>query len=76
VTGVLIVWQERRGTKAARLPLLLLTTVGVAEVAYLAALLPGGDLRIGAWIFTAGWVLGVVAEMQTLAAAPIIAHSG
>jgi hypothetical protein len=76
VTGLLIVWQERRGTKAARLPLLLLTTVGVAEVAYLAALLPGGDLRIGAWIFTAGWVLGVVAEMQTLAAAPIIAHSG
>jgi hypothetical protein len=76
VTGVLIVWQERRGTKAARLPLLLLTTVGVAEVAYLAALLPGGDLRVGAWIFTAGWVLGVLAEMQTLAAAPIIAHSG
>lgn len=76
VTGVLIVWQERRGTKAARLPLLLLTAVGVPEVAYLAALLPGGDLRIGAWIFTAGWVLAVLAEMQTLAAAPIVAHSG
>ncbi len=75
-TGVLIVWQERRGTKAARLPLLLLTAVGVPEIAYLAALLPGGDVRIGAWVFTAGWVLGVLAEMQTLAAAPIIAHSG
>jgi hypothetical protein len=76
VTGVLIVWQERRGTKAARLPLLLLTAVGVPEVAYLAALLPGGDVRVGAWVFTAGWVLGVFAEIQTLAAAPIIAHSG
>lgn len=66
VTGVLIVWQERRGTKAARLPLLLLTVVGVPEVAYLAALVPGGDLRVGGWVFTAGWVLGVLAEVQTL----------
>ena len=76
VTGVLIVWQERRGTKAARLPLLLLTVVGVPEVAYLAALLHGGDVRVGAWVFTVGWVLGVLTEMQTLAGAPIIAHSG
>ncbi len=76
VTGVLIVWQEQRGTKAARLPLLLLTALGVPEVAYLAALLPGGDLSFGAWIFTAGWVLAVLAEMQTLAAAPIVVHSG
>lgn len=76
VTGVLIVWQERRGTKAARLPLLLLTAVGVPEVAYLAALLPAGDLRVGGWVFTAGWVLGVLTEAQTLAVAPIVAHGG
>lgn len=75
VTGVLIVWQQRRGTKAARLPLLLLTAVGVPEVSYLAALLRTGDLKIGAWVFTAGWVLGVLSEMQTLAVAPIVAHS-
>ena len=76
VTGILIVWQERRGTKAARLPLLLLTVVGVPEVAYLAALAPGGDLRVGAWVLTAGWVLGVFAEVQTLVVAPIVVHSG
>lgn len=76
VTGFLIVWQQRRGTKAARLPLLLLTAVGVPEVAYLVTFLTAGGLQVGGWIFTAGWVLAVLAEYLTLRAAPIIAHGG
>jgi hypothetical protein len=76
VTGMLVVWMPQRGTKAVRLPLLLLAVVGVPEVAYLAALLPGGDLRAGAWVLTAGWVLGVFSEVRTLAVAPVVAHSG
>ncbi len=76
VTGVLIVWQQRRGTKAARLPLLVLTAVGVPEVAYAILFLREGVLQAGGWMFTAGWLLGVLAEVQTLSAAPIVAHSG
>lgn len=76
VTGMLIVWQQRRGTKAARLPLLLLTAVGVPEVAFLIGFLWQGGVQAGAWVFTAGWLLGVLTEVQTLSAAPIVAHSG
>lgn len=76
VTGILIVWQERRGTKAARLPLLLLTAVGVPEVAFALVFLREGGLQPGGWMVAAGWLLGVLAEMQTLAAAPIVAHGG
>ena len=76
VTGMLIVWQQRRGTKAARLPLLLLTAVGVPEVAFLIVFLREGGVQVGGWVFTAGWLLGVLTEVQTLSAAPIVAHSG
>lgn len=76
VTGILIVWQERRGTKAARVALLLLTAVGVPEVAFLVAFLRAGGVQVGGWVLTAGWVLGVLTEVQTLSAAPIVAHGG
>jgi hypothetical protein len=76
VTGVLVVWQQRRGTKAARLPLLLLTAVGVPEVAYFVGMVREGGLQVGGWVFTAGWILAVVAEAQVLAAAPLVVHSG
>jgi hypothetical protein len=76
VTGVLFVWQQGRGTKSARLPLLLLTAVGVPEVAYLVGFLRAGDLQIGGWVLTAGWVLGVLEEVQVLSVAPIVAHGG
>lgn len=76
VTGFLIVWQQRRGTKAARLPLLLLTAVGVPEVAYVIGFIRDGSLQMGGWVFTAGWVLAVLGEMETLSVAPIMAHSG
>lgn len=76
VTGVLAVWPQHRGTTAARLPLLLLTAVGVPEVAYLVGLLRAGELEAGGWVFTAGWVLAVTAEVRILAASPPVAHSG
>lgn len=76
VTGVLAVWPQHRGTSAARLPLLLLTVVGVPEVAYLVGFLRQGGVQVGGWVFTAGWVLAVIAEAQVLAASPPTAHSG
>jgi hypothetical protein len=76
VTGVLFVWQQNRGTTGARLPLLLLTAVGVPEVAYLIVFLRDGPVQIGGWVFTAGWLLGVLAEARVLAAAPTMPHGG
>ncbi|HSD30995.1 MAG TPA: hypothetical protein VLB49_03730 [Gemmatimonadales bacterium] len=76
VTGVLAVWPQHRGTSAARLPLLLLTVVGVPEVAYLVGFLREGGVQLGGWVFTAGWVLAVLAEVQVLAASPPNPHGG
>jgi hypothetical protein len=70
VTGVLAVWPQARGTKAARLPLLLLTGVGVPAVAYLVGFLREGALQMGGWVFSAGWILAVLAEVQVLSASP------
>ena len=66
VTGILEVWHQRRGTMAARLPLLSLTVVGVPAVAVLVATLRAGAVDYGGWVVTASWVLGVVAEAQVL----------
>jgi hypothetical protein len=74
VTGGLLTWQQGRGTKATRVPLLLLLCAGVPAIAYTAELRT--DLKIGAWVFLAGWVLGVFAEMQVLKVQPTIAHGG
>ncbi len=76
VTGALAVWQQHRGTTAARLPLLLLTAIGVPEVAYLVGLLRDGAVQVGGWVFSAGWVLAVAAEVQVLAASPQHPHGG
>jgi len=74
VTGVILIWQQGRGTKATRVPLLLLLCAGVPAIAYAAALRQ--DLKIGAWVFLGGWVVGVLAETQVLKVQPTIAHSG
>lgn len=74
VTGGLLIWQQGRGTKAARVPLLLLLCAGVPGIAYLIELRT--DLKIGAWVFLVGWVLGVFAEMYVLKVQPTIAHDG
>jgi hypothetical protein len=76
VTGVIAVWQQRRGTMAARLPLVLLTAIGVPAVAYLVGFLRDGALQVGGWVFTAGWILAVLAEAQVLAASPQHPHGG
>lgn len=76
VTGALLYWQQQRGTKTERLQLLRLTVVGLPAVMYLVSGLISGGLQIGAWVLTAGWLLGVLAEVQTLQRAPRVAHSG
>ena len=76
VTGALLYWQQQRGTKAERLQLLRLTVVGLPVVMYLVNGLISGGLQIGAWVLTAGWMLGVVAEIQTLQGSPRVTHSG
>jgi hypothetical protein len=76
VTGALLVWQQQRGTKTERLQLLRLTIVGLPTVMYLVSGLVSGGLQIGAWIVTAGWVVGVAAEVETLSGAARVEHSG
>jgi hypothetical protein len=74
VTGVILIWQQGRGTKATRVPLLLLLCAGVPAIAYAVEL--RADLKVGAWVFLTGWLLGVFAEMQVLKVQPTIAHGG
>ena len=77
VTGALLLWQQGRGTKAQRLPLLLLTAAGVPVVLYFADVVLGGDgLQIGGWVLTAGYAVAVVAEVLALRGAPPIQHGG
>src|SRR5258708_14652292 len=76
VTGALLYWQQQRGTKTERLQPLRLTVVGLPAAIYLVSGLIAGGLQIGAYVLTAGWLLGVVAEVQTLQRAPMVAHSG
>ena len=76
VTGALLYWQQQRGTKTERLQLLRLTVVGLPVVMCLVSGLISGGLQIGAWVLTAGWLIGVVAEVETLQRAPKVAHSG
>jgi hypothetical protein len=75
VASGLLFWQQSRATKAQRLPLLLLTIVGVGAV-YAFAGWVGDGLQYGGWVFTAGWLLAVGAEMSELRATPQISHGG
>jgi hypothetical protein len=72
VTGAVLVWQQGRGTKAQRVPLLLLGILGWPVVRLLVVL--ELDLQIGGWLITAGWGLAVLEEMRLLRATPPIAH--
>ncbi|HTR20094.1 MAG TPA: hypothetical protein VMH88_04500 [Gemmatimonadales bacterium] len=76
VTGALFYWEQGRGTKAARVPLLLLMCLGVPEVAYLTGFLREGGLQYGGIVLTAGWLVALLAETRVLAGAPRIAHGG
>ncbi len=75
ITGALLFWQQRRATKAQRLPLLLLTVVGVAAI-YAFVGWVGDGLQFGGWVFMAGWLLAVGAEMSELRGAPMVSHGG
>lgn len=76
VTGAILYWSQGRGTKAQRLPLLLLIVVGLPAVYYCLSGLRTGDLQYGAWLLTAGWLLAVGAEADGLRGAPIVLHGG
>lgn len=76
LTGALLYWSQRRGSKAERLPLLLLICVGVPTLAFGVTALRAGALLYGGWVFLAGYAVAVVGEVLALRAAPRIAHSG
>jgi hypothetical protein len=76
ITGGLLYWGLGRGTKAERLPLLLLTCAGVPTIAYFIDTLRLGGLAYGGWVFTVGYVVAAAAEVQGLRAAPKISHGG
>ncbi|HEV8399978.1 MAG TPA: hypothetical protein VGQ18_09110 [Gemmatimonadales bacterium] len=75
VASALLMWQQGRGTKAQRLPLLLLTIVGVAAVFAFVSWV-GGGLQYGGWVFTAGWLLAVGVEADGLRGAAKVEHGG
>lgn len=74
LTGTLLVWQQGRGTKAQRVPLLLLAILGLPVIDVLVILKL--DLEAGGWMVTAGWALAVVEEFRLLRVTPLIAHGG
>src|SRR2546422_761126 len=51
VTGGLLYWSQGRGTKAERLPLLLLICAGVPTIAYFLDAVHAGELMYGGWGF-------------------------
>jgi hypothetical protein len=69
-TGALLYWQQRRGTKAQRLPLLLLGILGLAAIWQALATLDSGHLQIGGWLYSAGYALAVAVEIRALSGAP------
>jgi len=74
VAAALLIWQQGRGTKAQRLPLLLLTIAGLGAVYAFAIFV--GELAYGGWIVTAAWVLAVGTEVSGLQGAPRVEHGG
>lgn len=74
VAGVMLVWHQGRGTKADRLPLLLLAivTIPVVDLLVWSQL----DLQVGGWLVSAGWALAVVEEVRLLRVTPSIVHGG
>ena len=76
LTAAVLWWQQRRGTKAQRLPLLLLVIVGLPEVLYFLSGIHTHDLKIGGWIFTVGYLLAVGLEGRDLRGAPRVTPGG
>src|SRR2546425_9586251 len=74
VTGGLLYWGQGRGTKAERLPLLLLICAGVPTIAYFLDAVHAGELMYGGWVFTAGDVVAAGGGGQGVRAAAQRAH--
>lgn len=74
VTGGVLASQQGRGTKAQRVPLLLLAILGLPVVEL--PVVFDFDLKAGGWLITAGWALAALEEMRLLHATPPIVHSG
>jgi hypothetical protein len=70
VTGGVLAWPQGRGTRAQRVPLVLLAILGIPVIALPVVL--DFDLQTGGWLFTAGWGLAVLEEMRLLRATPPI----
>ncbi|MBI1967460.1 MAG: hypothetical protein HYS40_05685 [Gemmatimonadetes bacterium] len=75
VTGTLLYWEQQRGTKGQRLPLLLLIVLGIPAISYFLSTVPGG-VQVGAWVLTAGYLIATVAEVRALAGSAKITHGG
>lgn len=72
IAGVVVVvpllyWARRRGTIVDRLPLLMLAPVGIAALSFFTSLLDTGDVKVGGWLATAGYVLATVGEVTSAA---------
>ncbi len=75
-TAAVLWWQQRRGTKAQRLSLLLLVIVGLPEVLYFLSGIHSHDLKFGGWLFTVGYVVAVGLEARDLRQAPQVPSGG
>jgi len=60
----LVYWVQRHGTKAQRLPLLMLASVGMPAVSYFFSEI--SRLKVGGWLFTMGYALALAVEVMTL----------
>lgn len=75
ITGALLFWEQGRGTKAQRLPLLLLIIFGIPAINYFELTVWDGA-QVGMWVLTAGYLLAVGAEVRALASAAPVEHGG
>jgi LPXTG-motif cell wall-anchored protein len=71
VVASLLYWARRRGSIVDRLPLLMLAPVGIAALSFFTSLLDTGDLKVGGWLATAGYVVATIGEVMALRSQPI-----
>lgn len=74
VVASVVWWQQRRGTKAQRVPLLVLCCVAIPAVAYYTALFP--NVHIGASVVVGGLALAAAGEAAMLRGAPRVPAAG
>jgi hypothetical protein len=71
----LVYWTQGRGTKAQRVPILLLAVFGLAAVAVLWNF-PVREWQAGAWVMLVGYVAALASEVAELRPTPTFAHAG